>query len=123
MSQNRRILTCTLLLSELGIDLTGIMKRSRAVFTNRFKAGDIDSLDLGGPLLFAAALAAVHLLVSSFEVLIPSALEDMTAVIAAHEGATGMQDTRACRYAPTSSQQACTQSLFPYMSQLAMNET
>ena len=49
--------------AELGIDLSGIMKRSRAVLINRFKAGDVDSLDLGGPLLFATALAAVHLLV------------------------------------------------------------
>lgn len=50
--------------AELGIDIPGILKRSRAVLTNRFKAGDVDSLDLGGPLLMATLLASVHLLVS-----------------------------------------------------------
>ena len=34
------------------------------MLTNRFRAGDVDSLDLGGPLIFAASLAAVHLLVN-----------------------------------------------------------
>ena len=58
-----RLVLITTLRAELGIDVPGILKRSRAVLTNRFKAGDVDSMDLGGPLVFATMLAAVHLLV------------------------------------------------------------
>ena len=48
---------------ELGIDLSGILRRSQAVLTGRHRAAAADA-DLGGPLLFAAALGATHLLAS-----------------------------------------------------------
>ena len=69
------------LLEELGIDLSGIVRRSVAVLTGRASAAvggaagvssssssaggnNDDGPDLGGPLLFAAALGATHLLAS-----------------------------------------------------------
>ena len=65
------------LLEELGIDLSGIVRRSAAVLSGRASAavggaaggassspGGDDGPDLGGPLLFLAALGATHLLAS-----------------------------------------------------------
>ncbi|KAK9837785.1 hypothetical protein WJX74_005015 [Apatococcus lobatus] len=50
------------LLEELGIDVSGILQKSFAVLLGRTKSDDLEDLDLGGPLIFAALLAAVHLL-------------------------------------------------------------
>ncbi|KAK9806203.1 hypothetical protein WJX72_005193 [[Myrmecia] bisecta] len=50
------------LLEELGIDIPGIWKKSRAIATNRFRTSDLESLDLGGPLVFALVMGSVHLL-------------------------------------------------------------
>jgi len=65
------------LLEELGIDVSGIVRRSVAVLTGRASAAvggaagvpsssssENDGPDLGGPLLFLAALGATHLLAS-----------------------------------------------------------
>ena len=49
--------------TELGIDLPSILRKSAAVLTCRPRAAGAEAPDLGGPLLFAAALGAVHLLV------------------------------------------------------------
>ena len=48
---------------ELGIDVSGILQKSFAVLLGRTKSTDLEDLDLGGPLIYAALLAAVHLLV------------------------------------------------------------
>ena len=50
------------ILEELGIDLAGILKKSRAVLIGRVGADSLRDVDMGGPLIFAASLAALHLL-------------------------------------------------------------
>jgi hypothetical protein len=49
--------------AELGIDLQGILQRSLAVLSYRLGSPTLQELDMGGPLLFAAILGSVHLLV------------------------------------------------------------
>ena len=49
--------------AELGIDLQGILQRSLAVLSYRLRSPTLQELDMGGPLLFAAILGSVHLLV------------------------------------------------------------
>jgi protein YIPF5/7 len=50
------------ILEELGIDLQAILKKSRSVLIGRVGADSLKDVDMGGPLLFAAGLAALHLL-------------------------------------------------------------
>ena len=50
------------ILEELGIDLSGILKKSRSVLLGRVGADSLRDVDMGGPLIFAACLAALHLL-------------------------------------------------------------
>lgn len=49
------------LLEELGIDLGGILRRTRGVLIGRLRGPDMEELDVGGPLLFSAVLGASHL--------------------------------------------------------------
>lgn len=53
--------------AELGIDLQGILKRSLAILSYRLGSPTLLDLDMGGPLLFAAILGSVHLLVRAFQ--------------------------------------------------------
>jgi hypothetical protein len=48
---------------ELGIDLSAIWRRSLAILLHRLRAPVLTELDMGGALLYLAALGAVHLLV------------------------------------------------------------
>jgi len=51
------------LLEELGIDLSAIARKSAAVLTGRLRSAALEEgLDMGGALLWALALAALHLL-------------------------------------------------------------
>jgi hypothetical protein len=50
--------------AELGIDLGGILRRTRGVLIGRLRGPDMEELDVGGPLLFSAILGASHLVVS-----------------------------------------------------------
>jgi protein YIPF5/7 len=50
------------ILEELGIDLGAILSKSKSVLIGRVGAESLNDVDMGGPLLFAAALAAMHLL-------------------------------------------------------------
>ena len=52
--------------AELGIDLGGILRRTRGVLIGRLRGPDMEELDVGGPLLFSAILGASHLVVSGF---------------------------------------------------------
>lgn len=52
------------LLEELGIDIPAIASRTRSILTLRLSGHDLDSLDLGGPLIFMALLGLSHLLVA-----------------------------------------------------------
>ena len=61
--------------AELGIDLQGILRRSLAVLSHRLRSPTLQDLDMGGPLLFAAILGSVHLLVGN------SRLPDMPPVL------------------------------------------
>lgn len=49
--------------AELGIDISGILKKSKGILAGRFSSADIEELDMGGPLVFAALLACAHVLV------------------------------------------------------------
>ena len=49
--------------AELGIDIPAILSRTRSILTFRLGGHDMDTLDLGGPLIFMALLGAAHLLV------------------------------------------------------------
>ena len=55
--------TACVLAAELGIDISGILKKSRGIFLGRFSSADVEELDMGGPLVFAALLACAHVLV------------------------------------------------------------
>lgn len=50
--------------AELGIDIRGILKKSRGILAGRFSHADVEELDMGGPLVFAMLLACTHVLVS-----------------------------------------------------------
>ena len=50
--------------AELGIDITGILKRSTCIASSRTRNLDLEELDMGGPLIFVLLLACIHLLVS-----------------------------------------------------------
>ena len=50
------------ILDELGIDVSGILRRSKCVLVGRVGADSLKEVDMGGPLIFAASLAALHLL-------------------------------------------------------------
>lgn len=49
--------------AELGIDLGGILRKSRSILLLRHQSKHLDSLDLGGALLFVLLLGGLHLLV------------------------------------------------------------
>ncbi|KAL6770228.1 hypothetical protein ACKKBG_A34115 [Auxenochlorella protothecoides x Auxenochlorella symbiontica] len=51
------------LLEELGIDIPAIINRTAAILTMRLSKESLESLDLGGPLIFMALLGFAHLLV------------------------------------------------------------
>lgn len=51
------------ILLELGIDIAGIMKKSKAMLMMQLNSVDLEDLDMGGPLLIAVALGAIHLVV------------------------------------------------------------
>ncbi|KAL4531691.1 hypothetical protein Ndes2526B_g04207 [Nannochloris sp. 'desiccata'] len=51
------------LLEELGIDIPAILSRTKSILTFRLSGHDVDSLDLGGPLVYMACLGIAHLLV------------------------------------------------------------
>lgn len=53
-------------LAELGIDIPAIISRTRSILLLRLAGHDMDSLDLGGPLIFMAILGLSHLLVRGF---------------------------------------------------------
>ena len=50
--------------AELGIDIPAILSRTKSILTFRLSGHDVDSLDLGGPLILMAILGCAHLLVS-----------------------------------------------------------
>lgn len=56
-------LSC-LLPAELGIDISAILSRTKSVVTFRLSGHDLDSFDMGGPLIFMVLLGVLHLLVS-----------------------------------------------------------
>ena len=49
--------------AELGIDIPAIISRTKSILTFRLSGRDVDSLDLGGPLVYMAILGIAHLLV------------------------------------------------------------
>ena len=49
--------------AELGIDIPAILGRTKSILTFKLSGHDVDDLDLGGPLVYMAALAISHLLV------------------------------------------------------------
>jgi hypothetical protein len=49
--------------TELGIDIPAILSRTKSILTFRLSGHDVDSLDLGGPLVYMACLGVAHLLV------------------------------------------------------------
>lgn len=51
------------LTTELGIDIPAILSRTKSILTLQLAHKDMDNLDLGGPLIFLAALGFAHLLV------------------------------------------------------------
>ena len=55
-----------LLYAELGIDIPAILSRTKSILTFRLSGHDVDSLDLGGPLVYMACLGIAHLLVRFF---------------------------------------------------------
>lgn len=50
---------------ELGIDVGGIVKKSRAILLYRMSSKVIYDLDMGGALLYVFLLGGLHLLVSA----------------------------------------------------------
>lgn len=54
-----------MLCTELGIDISGILRRSSCIATNRTWSLNLEELDMGGPLIFVLLLACIHLLVRS----------------------------------------------------------
>jgi hypothetical protein len=50
--------------TELGIDVGGIVKKSRAILLYRMSSKVIYDLDMGGALLYVFLLGGLHLLVS-----------------------------------------------------------
>jgi hypothetical protein len=50
------------ILQELGIDLGAILRKSKSVLLGRVGADSLKDVDMGGPLLFAVAMAAMHLM-------------------------------------------------------------
>lgn len=50
------------LLEELGIDISGILRRSSCIASSRTGGLDLEELDMGGPLIFVLVLACTHLL-------------------------------------------------------------
>lgn len=50
---------------ELGIDLGGILQKTKAVLLFSTNSQHLNDLDMGGALLFAALLGALHLMVST----------------------------------------------------------
>jgi protein YIPF5/7 len=50
------------ILEELGIDIGEIMRKSKSVLAGRVGAQSLKDVDIAGPLIFAASLAALHLL-------------------------------------------------------------
>jgi protein YIPF5/7 len=50
------------ILEELGIDIAAILRKSKCVLIGRVGSDSLKDIDMGGPLLFAACLAAIHLL-------------------------------------------------------------
>ena len=51
--------------TELGIDLSGILVKTRSVLLHRLNNRVLDDLDMGGALVFVFVLGGLHLLVSS----------------------------------------------------------
>lgn len=49
--------------AELGIDISAILSRTKSILTFSLSSRDVDSLDLGGPLIYMSMLAVCHLLV------------------------------------------------------------
>jgi len=49
--------------AELGIDLGGILVKTRSVLLHRLNNRVLDDLDMGGALVFVFVLAGLHLLV------------------------------------------------------------
>ena len=49
--------------AELGIDIGGILKRTRAVLLHQLNARVLEELDMGGALIFIFVLGGLHLLV------------------------------------------------------------
>lgn len=49
--------------AELGIDIPSILSRTRSILTFRLAGHEMSDLDMGGPLIFMAALGFAHLLV------------------------------------------------------------
>jgi hypothetical protein len=50
-------------LTELGIDLAGILKKTRSILLHRLNNRLLEDLDFGGALVFILVLAGLHLLV------------------------------------------------------------
>jgi hypothetical protein len=57
------MLTFLLTHAELGIDLGGILVKTRSVLLHRLNNRVLDDLDMGGALVFVFVLAGLHLLV------------------------------------------------------------
>lgn len=57
------IAPCLLCTAELGIDLAGILKKSRAILLYRLNSKYLDDLDMGGALMYVFLLGGLHLLV------------------------------------------------------------
>lgn len=50
------------ILEELGIDIGAILRKSKSVLMGKVGADSLSDVDMGGPLIFATCLAALHLL-------------------------------------------------------------
>ena len=79
--------------AELGIDLQGILRRSLAVLSHRLGSPRLQDLDMGGPLLFAAILGSVHLLVGILQLMDAacSQVHTMLHVTPVHEPCLNLQ--------------------------------
>ncbi len=51
--------------AELGIDLPGIFRKTRAILLHRLNNHTTEELDMGGALVFVFLLGGLHLLVSA----------------------------------------------------------
>lgn len=85
------------LLEELGIDVSAILLKTRAILLHRMKAHSLDDLDMGGALLFMCLLGGLHLLMGKWHmgvILGWSVLQSVVLWWLANQLAGGSQSTK-----------------------------